>query len=75
MWCDFMGLGEFFGKINEKMTAGFDSLVAFLDEKGIPAQKYSDFLEEKGIPAMWFTILIIALIIAVIVLLVTIVFA
>ncbi|MDD4983898.1 MAG: carboxypeptidase-like regulatory domain-containing protein, partial [Candidatus ainarchaeum sp.] len=70
-----MGLGEFFGKINEKMNAGFDSIIAFLDEKGIPAQKYADFLEEKGIPAMWFTLLIIALIIAVIVLLVTVVFA
>ncbi len=69
-----MGLGEFFGKINEKMNSGYNKIVEFLDAKGIPAQKYTDFLEEKGIPAMWFTLLMILVIISVIVLLVTIIF-
>ena len=70
-----MGIGDFFSKINERMDSGFQGFITFLTDKGIPAQRYVDFLESKGIPAMWFSILMVALIVAIIVLLITVIFS
>jgi len=45
-------LGSIYAKIEEKWFA----LLAFLQEKGLPAYSYAEFLENRGIPSLPFTI-------------------